>query len=172
MRTHFQHDVILVQLRKHSGDLPLPKSVVERIVDGLRQDAQSRSRVAIDDQVRLQSVVLLVAGHVAQLRHGLELLQKLLRPGGQFSGIGVFHRILVLGAADAAFHSQVLHRLHVERDAFHFGQFRLQIANDLGSSLFTLIARLQIDLDAAAVRRDVRAIDADKRSQVVDVRIL
>src|SRR5450759_701624 len=172
LRIHFQYDVILVQLRKHGGDLPLTERVVKRVVDGLRQDAQSRSCVTVDDQVCLQSVVLLVAGHVAQLRYGLQLLQKLLRPGGQFGCVGVFHRILVLGAADAAFHGQVLYRLHVERDAFDLGQFRLQIANDLGSSLFTLIARLQIDLDASAVRRDVGSIDADERSQVVDVRLL
>ena len=37
MRTHFQHNVILVQLREHGGDLTLPKRVIERVIDGLRQ---------------------------------------------------------------------------------------------------------------------------------------
>src|ERR1019366_7421208 len=82
LRIYLQHDVILVQLRKHSGNLALAERVVERVVDGLRQNAQARGGVAIDDQVGLHSVVLLVAVHVAQLRQGLQLLQKLLRPIG------------------------------------------------------------------------------------------
>ncbi len=62
--------------------------------------------------------------------------------------------------------------MHVERDPFHLSQFRLQIADDLRRSLLALIARLQIDLDASAVRRDVGSIDANERSQAVDIRVL
>ena len=36
-------------------------------------------------------------------------------PIGQLGGVGVFQRVLILGAADAVFHGQVLHRLHVTK---------------------------------------------------------
>ena len=43
----FEHDVVLVQLGKNGGSLALPKSVVKRVVDGLRRipkrEAVSRS---------------------------------------------------------------------------------------------------------------------------------
>jgi hypothetical protein len=39
---------------------------------------------------------------------------------------GIFERVLILGAADAVFHRQVLHRLHVERDALTCRELGLQ----------------------------------------------
>src|SRR5208282_4446668 len=42
---HFQHDVILVQLREHGGDFTLPVSVVQRVVDGGGRDAQARGGI-------------------------------------------------------------------------------------------------------------------------------
>ena len=49
---HFQHHVVLVQLREHGRDLPLAEGVVERVVDHLRRDAEARGGVAVDDQMR------------------------------------------------------------------------------------------------------------------------
>ncbi len=41
-RVHFQDDAILIELREHRRDLSLAKRVVQRVVDHLRCDAQSR----------------------------------------------------------------------------------------------------------------------------------
>ena len=43
-------------------------------------------------------------------------------------------RVLILRAADAVFDGQVLHRLHVERDAGDLRQLRLQAADDFGGA--------------------------------------
>ena len=37
LRLHFEHHVVLVQLREDGGDLALAEGVVERVVDRLRQ---------------------------------------------------------------------------------------------------------------------------------------
>ena len=49
-RLHFEHHVVLVELREHRRDLPLAEGVVERVVDHLRRDAQARGGVAVDHQ--------------------------------------------------------------------------------------------------------------------------
>ena len=40
MRLGFEDDAVLVELREHDRHLPLPERVVERVVNGLRQDVQ------------------------------------------------------------------------------------------------------------------------------------
>ena len=50
VRFHFQDDVILVQLGKDGGDLPLSESIVERIVNHLGCDPQTRGCVPINDE--------------------------------------------------------------------------------------------------------------------------
>ena len=53
----FNH-MVLVKLRKDSGHLPLPKRVVERVVDVGHGDAQARGCIAIDHQSCAQALVL------------------------------------------------------------------------------------------------------------------
>ena len=72
LRIDFQHHVVLVQLGEDGGDLALSESVVQRVVDGLRQNAQPRSGIAIDHQLSFEAAILLVGGHVA---HGRQLAQ-------------------------------------------------------------------------------------------------
>ena len=84
------------------------------------------------DHAGLQPVVLLIAGHVAQLRQASRASPTSLRhPLAQFLGVGIFQAVLILRAADAGFDRQVLHRLHEQRDALDLGQRRLQAANHL-----------------------------------------
>ena len=42
MRLGLENDAVLVELGEDDRDLPLAESVVERVVDGLRQDVQAR----------------------------------------------------------------------------------------------------------------------------------
>ena len=85
--------------------------------------------------------------------------------------IRVFHRVLELSAAHAVFHRQVLHRLHVKRDAFDLRHLRLQPADNVRGACGAFVARFEVDLDAAAVGRQVGAVHADERGQALHVRI-
>src|SRR5947207_8431807 len=57
LRISFEHDVILIQLGKNRGDLALSESVVKRIVDGLRQNAETGSGITIYHQVDVEHTV-------------------------------------------------------------------------------------------------------------------
>jgi hypothetical protein len=82
-------------------------------------------------------------------------VDQLRRPGRELVGIGVLQRELVLGAADRGVDGQILHRLHVERDARDdAGRLALQAADhSLAMSSAALVVRLEIDQEAAAVER-------------------
>ncbi len=114
--------MILVQLRENRGHLPLAERVIQRVVNRLRQNSQPRCGVAINRQRCLHSAVLLVAGHVGQLGQISQLIDQFRSPLGKLLAVRIFHRVLVLRAADAVFHGQVLHGLQVEGDSLHIGQ--------------------------------------------------
>ncbi len=161
-RQRFQDDVILVQLREERGNLPLAERVVERVVNRLRRDAEPRRRHAVNHQGRLRAVRLLVGGHVAELRQRLHFRDELRRPLVQFVGIRVFERVLILRAAHAVFHRQILHRLHVQRDAFDLRQFRLQAPDHVARADFSFFERLEVDENASAVECRVDAVRTDE----------
>ena len=73
---HLHHHVILIQLGEDGGDLALAEGVVERIVDVGREHAEARSGVAVDDQRRQQTEILLVARDVPNLRQRLQPLDE------------------------------------------------------------------------------------------------
>jgi hypothetical protein len=118
-RHHLKNDAVLVQLREHGGDLPLAEGIVECIGDELRRDTHAGGGIAIDLHQRRQPLIQLIAADIPQLRPYLQALQQFRSPAIQFLRIGVFQRILKLGAADAIFHGEILHRLHVQGDPIH-----------------------------------------------------
>ena len=120
---HFQHHVILVQLREHGGHFALAIGVVKRVVDRRGRDAQARGGIAVENHAHAQAVHLLIGCHVAQLGNVLQPRHHLRHERIQLVGVGIFQRVLILRAADAILHGQILHRLHVQRDARHLGQF-------------------------------------------------
>src|SRR4051812_31517073 len=132
VRPDLKHNVILVQLREHGGDLSLAEGVVEGVVDRLRLYAQARGGVTVDVESSLQTAALLVTSNVAELRDLPELVHQLRGERVQLVQVRVFQRVLVLRAADAVLNRQVLNRLHVERDAFNLLQIGLEPLNDLG----------------------------------------
>jgi len=48
LRPDFKYHVILIQLGEDGRDLALSESVIQRVVDVLRQDAEARRGVAVD----------------------------------------------------------------------------------------------------------------------------
>ena len=78
---------------------------------------------------------------------------------------------MIRRAADGRIDRQVLHRLHVERDAGDARDFALQPADDLAGGKIALVMRLERDQEAAGIERLIGAVDADERAEADDVRI-
>jgi len=69
---------------------------------------------------------------------------------------------LKLGPADPVVDGQILHRLHVKRDAGNFREFGLHPPDDIGGASRALVERFQIDLNASAVQRCICSVDPMK----------
>ena len=65
LRFHFENDAELIELRENDRDLPLPECVVKRVVDCLCEHVEARCFFAINIDIQLQAVHLLVACHVS-----------------------------------------------------------------------------------------------------------
>ena len=105
--------------------------------------------LAIDDQHRGQPLILLVAADVAQFGQGLQRLDEPGRPPAQLLRIRVFQRVLILRAADAIFHREILHRLHEQCDAIDAGQARACSRKMTSCTLTPAFGEgLEIDLNA------------------------
>jgi hypothetical protein len=113
-----------------------------------------------------------VARHVLDLRQLVELVNQLRNPLGKLVRIGILDDELILRAADAGVDGQVLHRLHVERDAGDVRGLFLEAADDVAGARAALVARLQVDQEAAGIERRVGAVDADEGGQAVDIGVL
>ena len=172
LRRDLQHHVVLVELGEHGRDLALPERVVQRVVDHRGRDPEARGSIAIDDQMRTESLVLLVGCHVAQRGQGLQPVQQLRGPGTQLGGIRILEAVLILRAAHAILDGQILHRLEIERDAFDLRELGLQAIDDRGNARIALVERFEIDENAAVVGRGIGAIDTDERGQALDRGIL
>ena len=81
LRRHLHDDVVLVERIVDRRDLALAEGVVERVVDHAGVDAEPRRGRAVDHQIGLEPLVLLVGVDVAQLGQLLQRLEDLGRPG-------------------------------------------------------------------------------------------
>src|SRR5581483_8056230 len=72
-RFHFHNHVVLVQGSVHRRYLRLPKSLVQRGIDGLRADSEPRGGVTVDDDSRFEPTILLITVYVTKRRQGAHL---------------------------------------------------------------------------------------------------
>ena len=114
-----------------AADLPLPKRVVERVVDRLRRDTEARRLIAVDSDLEPGRVSQQVAGDVGQLRHCLEFFEELLRPLVQFVDIAVLQGVLKAAAGDTRADIDVLSRLQEQIGALNFRKLRPQTIDNL-----------------------------------------
>ena len=130
---HLQHHAVLVRLREDGRDQALAERVVERVVDRRRRDAEPARGLAVDLDDRPAGRG--PAGRSRRRRAAAAARSRSTSRGTQrrsSSGSASSTRELVLRAADAVLDGEVLHRLHVERDARHLRELRLQAADHLG----------------------------------------
>ena len=103
---------------KYCVHLALAEGVVQRVVDLLRLDAESRRGVAVDRQRRGGARHLLVGGDVAQDAAGCcSFASTFGAQSFSSSRFGVLQRVLELRPRQPAADADVLRRLHVELDA-------------------------------------------------------
>ena len=117
LRLHFEHHAVLVRLREDGGDQPLAEGVVQRVVDRPRRDAEpaAASRSISTKACRPWSCrSLATSASCGSCRRRSTSFGTHVRSS---STSAILERELVLRAADAVLDGQVLHRLHVERDA-------------------------------------------------------
>ena len=115
-------------------DLALAERVVERVVDRLRRNAETRRLVAIDGDLESGRVGQQIAGDVGELRQRAQLIRQFLRPLVQLVDIGVLQRVLEAAAGDARADIDVLRRLQEQIGALDLGKLRPQPVDDLRGS--------------------------------------
>jgi hypothetical protein len=113
-RIRFEHDAILVLRPVHDRNLTLAKRTIEGRINCIGSNTESASCIAVDDDVSLQALELLVAINVSKLRGFLQLLDKTRRPGIQLIQIDAAERVLIKGLCGASSDTDVLHRLKHE----------------------------------------------------------
>ena len=122
-RRRLHDEMILVQLREQGGNLALAESVVKRLIDLLRGNAEARGGDAVDDQTICMPSICWSVARSRNSGSARNLSINLSRPKLQFGRIRVFQGVLILGPADAVFNGHILHRLHEKSDVVDFGQF-------------------------------------------------
>ena len=131
MRRDLHHHVILVERVVDRRDLALAEGVVERVVDRGGIQLQPRGGVAVDGEIDLQAVLLLVGVDVGQCRHVLQRVGELRRPLVELRHVSRLQRVLILGVALAPADADVLHRLQEQPRAGDLVQLRPQAGDHL-----------------------------------------
>ena len=104
----------MIELSENDGDLPLTECVVERVINGLREDVIARRLPAVYVHPELQPAGLLVTGNVRQLGQAAQFFEEYRSPIGKLGLIRILQGVLELCATDAAVNLHVLDRLHEE----------------------------------------------------------
>ena len=128
----------------------------------MRGDTESGGSGAIKVQHHLQPLILLIAAHIPQFTLLLQPFHDTRCPGRKLIGVGGLQGKLVLRTAYSGINGKILYRLHEEGDPSNLGQFRLQAANDVGGIGVPFMQRFQVDLDSAAVKRSIGAVNSDE----------
>ena len=149
----------------------LAERVIERVVDDLRQDAETGRRIAIDGDGDLRGVVLRVGGDVGQLRQRLELGHQTRRPRVQLVLIGILQDVLKLPARDAAADGDVLRRLQKQPGAGDLRELRPQPVDDLRGRGVAVVTKLKANDEAPGILR-IAVARAEERAEIVDVGVL
>src|SRR5262245_28804808 len=145
--------MVLIELGVHGRYLSLAEGVIKCVVDHLCRNPEPGGGSSVDDQARLESLILLIAVNVEQPLHCFELLEHAWPPYEEVLHVVALQCVLVLRVARAAAHTQVLHGLKVERDRGNTSKLLTQPRNDLVGGDLAFCQRLQSEKHAAGVQR-------------------
>src|SRR5262245_32396709 len=145
--------MVLIELGVHGRYLSLAEGVIKCVVDHLCRNPEPAGSSSVDDQARLESLILLIAVNVEQPLHCLELLEQTWPPYEEVLHVVALQCVLVLRVARAAAHTQVLHRLKIERDRGNTSKLLTQPRNDLVCVDLAFCQRLQSEKHTAGVQR-------------------
>ena len=154
--------MVLVGLCVEGADLALTERVIKSGVNVVRSDTHARRGRPVDDQIFSQPPKLSVCSYVPELWLFAQFCNHLFSPRIEFGLIRVFQCVLELVAAGAIIHREVLYRLQVEADTFHFSQFGIKPADHRCRVHVTLGKWFQVDLDASAVECRIGPVDPDE----------
>src|ERR1019366_9393152 len=136
--------MVLVEIAVNRRHLPLSESVVERVVDLRGGETEPRGRVAVDDDIAFDPVLLLIAVEVENDAALLQLLKELRRPFIELRRVVRLQRVLIQRVALSAADAQILDRLYEQARAGDLAQFAPQPRHDLAGGLRALRQRLEL----------------------------
>src|SRR5258708_33145618 len=96
LRIHFQDHVVLVELGKNGGDLPLAKSIVKRVVNVGGKNAEARGGGAVDGGGSGEGPIQPVDGDIAKLPKRFHFVDGACRTVTGVFGIAHFKALLEL----------------------------------------------------------------------------
>src|SRR2546422_2239188 len=150
---NFENDVILVQTFIDVGDLALAEGVVERVVNGLHGNAETRGGIAVHKKRSLQAMVQLVGVDVPQLRDAGHALQQDGRPVIQVGQNVGLEGVLVLRVAKTAANIDVLNGLEDQSGSGNFREFPAKASNHLVRVKLALLDGLELREHASEIGR-------------------
>ena len=116
-------DAILIGLRIDRRNDALAEGVVKHIVDRRQRDPEAAGGGPIDHQIDGAALVLHIARDVGEFGQVLQFADERGVQVCSSAGAGILKNEMILGAADARIDRQILHRLHIELDAFDARRF-------------------------------------------------
>ncbi len=126
--------------RRH---LALAEGIVESVVDLADRDTEPRRGVAVDHEVRLQALVLLVAVDVGKVRIALQGRRDLRRPVIELLQRRALQRVLILRVRGPAPDPDVLHRLQEQARTGHHRHLAAQPRDHPVGAELALVERPQ-----------------------------
>ena len=161
LRRHLQDDLVLVVRRVDLRDLSRAVGVVQRVLDLVRRESQRRDLVPVHVDRDLRVLQQQVAADVLQPRQLPDLFLHQRRVLVQLGGVGVLQRELIQRALTALSRAEIDRRLigHERPDAGNLRDLRPQLRDGLIDRQRPLVARLQLDPDAAGVQRAAAVAD-------------
>ncbi|MNK87908.1 hypothetical protein D3C87_1078550 [compost metagenome] len=144
-----QNHVVLVDLGLEFIDLPLPESIVQRLVDIAGGQAETGGGAAVDADVSDAAAQLQVVGNIAERRVAAQFFRQALGPGAEGRTVVALEHVLVLGAARAGAEVDVLPCTQVQDDSRDFHQLRANPVDELAGRDIAVTAFFQGNPKAA-----------------------
>src|SRR5215831_15790122 len=107
--------MILVARNIDRRDLSLPEGIIKRVIDLADRDLETGCGIAVDHQLGLQGLVLLIAADISKNRHGLKRSDELWCPFIQLIERRALQRVLIRRIGRTSSSAEISNRLQEQR---------------------------------------------------------